>query len=245
LAVLAAEVLGDPDPVLATAAPAGVAVWQLREPHQQVVQSLPVAPAPAPPATVPLTAQQLAESKARAKLIADVPVAPGEPRDQADGDAIAAQLIGKPLPFDLVVDGAGRTLDLRALRGKKVLIAVLRGFLGEICLYCTAMSAMLTDQREKLADEGVAVLLVYPGEAEIEPRFWRLYAEEFAEVPPPYHVVYDADLRITAELGIESDLAYPTTLLINEQGIVTYAAVAASGTDRNGTAALRKAIDSL
>jgi len=88
-------------------------------------------------------------------------------------------------------------------------------------------------------------LVIYPGERENEKSFRRLYEEEFGEGPPPYRVFYDPDLELVTKLGIEGDLASPTTLIIDEKGTVQYAYVGEHRADRPATNALIKLIEGM
>lgn len=167
---------------------------------------------------------------------------PGGPRPRT-GTGLRENLMGKPLPFKVMKGIDGEDLDLTSYQGKqRVMIVVLRGFLGEVCMYCLGQTKALANARAKLQKANVEVLVIYPGARENEESFRRLYAEEFGEGPPPYRVFYDPDLELVTKLGIEGDLASPTTLIIDEKGVVQYAYVGEHRADRPATNALIKLI---
>jgi antitoxin component YwqK of YwqJK toxin-antitoxin module/peroxiredoxin len=157
-----------------------------------------------------------------------------------------ADLEGKPVPIDVLQGVDGTDVDLRQFRGKKrVLLVVLRGFLGEVCIYCIAQTEALARCREELESLGIEVLVVYPGAKENEESFERAYAMTFGKGAPPYRVFYDPDLAVVQKLGITGDLAFPTTLIIDEQGIVQYAYVGEHRADRPAAKELIKVIKGL
>ena len=87
--------------------------------------------------------------------------------------------------------------------------------------------------------------MIYPGARENEESFRKLYELEFGEGPPPYRVFYDPDLELVTKLGIEGDLASPTTLIIDKQGIVNYAYVGEHRADRPATNRLIELIEGM
>jgi peroxiredoxin len=67
----------------------------------------------------------------------------------------------------------------------------------------------------------------------------------FGKGAPPYRVFYDPDLEIVQRLGIAGDLAYPTTLIVDEQGLVQYAYKGVNRADRPAAKDLIKVIKGL
>ncbi|MCB9879478.1 MAG: redoxin family protein [Planctomycetes bacterium] len=164
----------------------------------------------------------------------------------ASGTGRRLGLEGKPLPFTVMKGVDGNDVDLTTYRGKRrVMIVVLRGFLGEVCIYCVAQTKALAKARAKLEAANVEVLVIYPGARENEESFRRLYEEEFGEGPPPYRVFYDPDLELVTKLGIKGDLASPTTLIVDEQGVVQYAYVGEHRADRPATKKLLEVIEGI
>jgi peroxiredoxin len=173
-----------------------------------------------------------------------------QPRSSATGasDSRRPDLEGKPMPTHRFKCADGGTLDLRDIqqRGKRVLFVVLRGFSGQVCVYCVAQTKALGDCKQEFADLGIEVVVVYPGPEGNEKSFLMAYEITFEEGPPPYAVLYDPNLELVTALGLQGgDLAYPSTFLLDEQGIIRYAYVGQHKADRPAAAALTKFIRSL
>jgi antitoxin component YwqK of YwqJK toxin-antitoxin module/peroxiredoxin len=146
---------------------------------------------------------------------------PNSPRPQGTGEL--KEWYGKPLPFSEMRGVDGGVVDLTQYHGKKkVMIVVLRGFLGEVCCYCIAQTKALAQSRTRLEQLGIEVLVVYPGAKENEASFEQAYKLTFNEGGPPYRVFYDPDLALVTRLGIEGDLASPSTIVVDEQGTIRF-----------------------
>lgn len=162
------------------------------------------------------------------------------------GPRALTELEGKPLPIDELRGVDGKTVRLADYVGKKqVLLVVLRGFLGEVCMYCVAQTEALAQCRAELEALGIEVLVLYPGPRENEKAFEKTYEMTFGKGAPPYRVFYDPDLELVRKLGVSGDLAYPTTIIVDRQGVVRYAYVGKDRADRPAARALIKKIKEL
>ena len=74
-------------------------------------------------------------------------------------------LVGMKLPVDRLLGHDGKVIDLMSYRGKRVFLVMLRGFAGQVCLYCSAQTRVITDMLDEFAQRDTAVLFVYPGPA--------------------------------------------------------------------------------
>jgi len=167
-------------------------------------------------------------------------------RSSGSGPRTLTELQGKPLPIDEMRGVDGKTVSLRDYVGKKrVLLVVLRGFLGEVCMYCVAQTEALAQCRAELEALNIEVLVLYPGPRENEKAFEKAYEMTFGKGAPPYRVFYDPDLELVAKLGVSGDLAYPTTIIVDQQGVVQYAYVGKDRADRPAAKALIKKIKEL
>jgi peroxiredoxin len=146
---------------------------------------------------------------------------PNAPKPQGTGEL--KEWYGKELPFQKMKGVDGTEIDVTQFRGKKkVMIVVLRGFLGEVCCYCVAQTKALSQSRERLVALGVEVLVIYPGARENEQSFEQAYKATFNEGAPPYRVFYDPNLDLVTQLGIEGDLASPSTILLDKEGKIQF-----------------------
>ena len=142
-------------------------------------------------------------------------------------------LIGKMLPQTRLLSANGDVIDLADSQGKeKVVVVVLRGFSGQVCLYCSTQTAALIDSLPRFVAKGARVVLVYPGTAEAVPQFIQAVRTLGREVPPDITVAIDPDLNMVRGLGIEDAMAKPTSIILNKQGAVAWIYVGANMTDR-------------
>jgi peroxiredoxin len=146
------------------------------------------------------------------------------------GDRERAQgLCGRPLPVTRFRAGDGSVLDLAALRGRRVLLVVLRGFTDRVCVNCLAQTAELVPAAAEFAKLEAEVVVLYPGPKSKLDAFVAACADEFADSGlPPYRVVYDPDLELAQGLGVIADLARPSALILDRDGIVRWAYIAES-----------------
>jgi peroxiredoxin len=168
------------------------------------------------------------------------PAMQGKPRRRAD-------LEGQPLPIAELRATDGSTVRLHDFHGKRrVLIVVLRGFFGQVCVYCVAQTEALAQCHDRFAELNMEVLILYPGPEGNEQAFLDAYRDTFGKGAPPYRVFYDPDLAIVKQLGIEGgDLAYPTTIFVDESGVVRYAYTGAHRADRPAAEELLKFVTGL
>ncbi len=171
---------------------------------------------------------------------------PSGSEDKTTGPGRRTALEGKELPIQVFQGVDGNTLDIRQYRGKKsVLVVVLRGFVGEVCVYCVAQTEALAQCRDRLDSLGIEVVVLYPGARENEDAFEKAYALTFGKGAPPYRVFYDPDLEFVNKLGIGGDLAFPTTFIVDKEGIVQYAFVGEHRADRPAAKKLIELIEGM
>ncbi len=164
------------------------------------------------------------------------------------GDEVSAEKrINKPLPVTELLRGDDERLDLKQFRGdREVLLVILRGYAGYVCAYCAAQTKALRDHYDEFEALGTEVVIVYPGNRDRLEAFLQSYkslVEEEGELP--FTVAYDPDFALVDSLDLRSDLALPTTLLIDKDGVVRYAYIGTDKTDRPSAEALIEAIKRL
>ncbi len=199
---------------------------------------LPAADAPplSPTITVPAlwTSAQEANANSLVRLYdkGDVVIRGYEDAFAPTGDRQKRDLLGKPLTQTRFLSATGSVLDIAKQRGKKpVLMVVLRGFSGQVCLYCAAQTTAIGKNIAKFRELGVEVVVIYPGPVEAVAPFIEA-VRSLANEPPPMPVALDVSLIAVRQLGIEDNLAKPTSLIIDKEGIVRYAYVGSTIADR-------------
>lgn len=165
------------------------------------------------------------------------------------GDAaLAAAAIGKPLPLRRFATGDGREFDLDALRGKRVVFVVLRGFATQVCVYCFTQTTELAAAAAAFAALDTEIVVMFPGSKGQLAAFQSACKEELGEQPPPFPMLFDADLTLARALGLQGDLARPAAFVLDRDGVVRFAYVAESSTniaDRPSAEELLRAVDKL
>ena len=160
----------------------------------------------------------------------------GARRKVAEGDRTkSAQIEGRALPWTKFPKAEGGVQDLRDLQGKKWLVLViLRGFGGQVCVYCATQTKAYAEQNafEAFQSLGAEVCVLYPGKGAGLKAFRDRYVQTFGEDFPPYQFLYDPGLRLVYGLGISDKLALPTTLIVDPEGVVRFSYVGQSIADR-------------
>lgn len=155
-------------------------------------------------------------------------------RGKREGDLEKSQpLLGRTLPRTKFEGTTGELIDIDAFKNnKKVLLLVLRGFAGQVCVYCATQTRALAPSLDTFRELNTEVLVLYPGPEAGLDAFLEAYTRTFGDDPPPYSLLYDPELALARELGIVGDLAIPTTLILDEQGVIRYAYVGENIEDR-------------
>lgn len=109
-----------------------------------------------------------------------------------------------------------------------VVLVVLRGYPGYQCPYCNRQVQDYIQNAQALAEVGARVLLVYPGPSEN----LGAKANEFLvnkQLPPNVTLVLDPGYEFTNQYGLRWDApketAYPSTFLIDKQGVVFFSKI--------------------
>jgi len=149
---------------------------------------------------------------------------------------------GKPLPQTRYLSSDGTVLDLAAWKGKRVVMVVMRGFSGQVCVYCATQTAALADAAARLRDQGVETLVVYPGPPAAVPAFLKAVASLRGSLPP-LPVALDAGLTLVRGLQIAGNLSLPATFIMDRDGIVRWTYVGTSIADRPSVVDIEKALE--
>lgn len=150
------------------------------------------------------------------------------------GDPLGMSLVGKALPQTRFLAINGGVIDL-AHPVRPTALFIMRGFSNSICLHCSSQTAAILKAQKDFADAGIDVLILYPGSAESVPVFLasahHLAKDDNAQ-PFPVPVLLDINLMLVRALHIEDNLSKPTTLIIGRDGLVAWAYVGRSISDR-------------
>lgn len=148
--------------------------------------------------------------------------------------ADAARWVGQELSQRRFLGAGGAVVDLDAYRDQgSVVLVILRGFAGSVCPYCTAQTRALSAGVGRFKEAGAQVIYVYPGSAASVPVFLNsLKTLSTQGTLPELPVLLDVDLAFVRSLGIEGELAKPTSIVIDRRGRISYAYVGRDLTDR-------------
>lgn len=147
----------------------------------------------------------------------------------------------------LFVDTKGKRVALKEYIGSKNLILVFtEGFSGMLCPFCKTQTSRLIANYDKFKERDTEILVVYPGARDHLDEF--LVAartsgkRQIDQVPFP--IVLDETMQAVDFFDIRSNLAHPSTYIIDKRGDVKLAYVGADMTaDRPSISALLKTLD--
>jgi peroxiredoxin len=159
---------------------------------------------------------------------------------RATGDPAGRQLLNKMLPQTRFLSSTGAVIDLARLK-KPVVLCVMRGFSGQVCIYCATQTAAIANNYSKFTAAGAEVVIIYPGPTEAVPAFVTA-VQSLRKDPPPMPIGLDVSLLLVRGLGVEENLAKPTSLIIDTNGKIAYAYIGASMADRPSVEDLLQAL---
>ncbi len=156
------------------------------------------------------------------------------------GDPAARALLNKMLPQTRFLSSTGTVIDLTRLK-KPVVVCLMRGFSGQVCIYCATQTAAIANNYQKFTNAGAEVVVIYPGPTESVPAFVQA-VQSLRKDPPPMPIGLDVSLLLVRGLGVEENLAKPTSLIIDTDGKIVYAYIGASMADRPSVEDLLQAL---
>ena len=178
---------------------------------------------------------------------------PQAPEAQATAPAPApagatAPRLGQKAPQFTLATPEGNLIHSAALtaRGTLVLV-VLRGYPGYQCPFCVKQVRDFEQAADQFASAGAQVLLVYPG----PPAQLDQHAKEFLAkqnpLPGNVHLVIDPDYTFTNQYGLRweasHETAYPSTFLIDRQGVIYFRKISSGHGDRTSAADILKEVE--
>lgn len=159
----------------------------------------------------------------------------------------AREYLGKPLPLTFFHDTDGAEVRSDAFKGKRVVLVVLRGFGGGVCVYCTAQTAALSEAGalERFEQLGAQLHVLFPGTRNGVEAFKRGYDALAPQERPPYGLLYQNDYLVSRLLDLEGNKVIPSTFVLDEDGIVRFAYIGEHIADRPPVATLFDELEKL
>ncbi|HEY1191137.1 MAG TPA: redoxin domain-containing protein [Gemmata sp.] len=158
----------------------------------------------------------------------------------------------KRLP-ERFTDATGREIDLAAYRGKSnVVLVVVKGFSPKyqaFCPGCLAQVGSLVNHYDEFQARGAEVLLVFPGARDTLDPYLRSSRVDGAGGNPkvPFPILLDPKLEAVEALGVRSELANPSTFILDRKGDVVFGYVGSMNDnyDRPSVKALLAQLDKI
>ena len=135
----------------------------------------------------------------------------------------------------LALDGTTVQLSKEVATGDPLVLAVLRGWPGYQCPCCTRQFGDYLTNAARFEESGTRVLFIYPGPGE----GLRGHAEAFTAsraMPKAFRILLDPDYAYTNAYGLRwnapQETAYPSTFVVDGNGVVTFADISQTHGDR-------------
>lgn len=157
--------------------------------------------------------------------------------------------VGDKAPDFVLKDlqGAEVSLGEQVKQGPTVVI-VLRGYPGYQCPICSQQFGELLGKAKEFADAKATVIFIYPGPAHDLDK----YAKEFVggkTFPGNYRFLLDPDFKFTELYKLRwnapQETAYPSTFVVDANGVIRFAKVSHSHGDRTASGELLGALAKL
>jgi len=135
-------------------------------------------------------------------------------------------------------DKNGSEVRLADLMTRDYLVLVVtRGWFGGVCFYCASQTSRWARRFDELDPYDAQLVVIFPTESDQDvPKLDELTKSiKGGEIPNediPYPILLDIQLTSVDQLGIRSELAKPSTYIIDREGRVRFAYVGESIADR-------------
>lgn len=139
-------------------------------------------------------------------------------------------------------------LNLTDYENKKNVVLVFTrglGSAGTLCPFCLTQTSRFISNYSKFTAKNAEVVVVFPGPSGKVAEFADKAAKEASGSKVPFPLVLDEALAQVAALGIEGDLAKPSTYILDKQGKVRFAYVGSHTGDRPSVNALLAQLDAI
>lgn len=135
-------------------------------------------------------------------------------------------------------DPEGKEVQLSDIMTEDYLVLVItRGWYGGVCFYCASQTSRWARRFEELEPYNAQLAVIFPTEnaeeaVKIDELEKRIRKGQIPNEEIPYPILLDINLSSVDQLGIRSDLAKPSTYIIDREGRVRFAYVGESIADR-------------
>ncbi|MAI73888.1 MAG: hypothetical protein CMM01_23725 [Rhodopirellula sp.] len=135
-------------------------------------------------------------------------------------------------------DPEGKEVQLSDIMTEDYLVLVItRGWYGGVCVYCASQTSRWARRFEELEPYNAQLAVIFPTEnaeeaVKIDELEKRIRKGQIPNEEIPYPILLDINLSSVDQLGIRSDLAKPSTYIIDREGRVRFAYVGESIADR-------------
>lgn len=135
-------------------------------------------------------------------------------------------------------DPEGKEVKLADIMTDEYLVLVItRGWYGGVCFYCGSQTSRWARRFEELEPYNAQLAVIFPTESaeeavKIDELEKRIRNGQIPNEDIPYPILLDINLSSVDQLGIRSDLAKPSTYIIDREGRVRFAYVGESIADR-------------
>jgi len=148
-----------------------------------------------------------------------------------------APAIGSKAPDFTLATPAGKSVQLsRQVKGRGLVLVLLRGYPGYQCPYCVKQVHDFVEHSSAFAAKGKTVLLVYPGPPADLDQHAKEFLEKQADLPANIVLVTDPDYRMTNLYGLRwnapHETAYPSTFILDGQGRISFEKISHGHGDR-------------
>jgi peroxiredoxin len=137
--------------------------------------------------------------------------------------------VGENAPDFALSTPQGKSVRLSQWVSKgPVVLVVLRGYPGYQCPFCNRQVQDFIQKAQGFADAGAHVVLVYPGPAQnLDAKANEFLADK--TLPENFDLLLDPGYKFTNLYGLrwdaEHETAYPSTFLIDRQGIIFFSKI--------------------
>jgi peroxiredoxin len=145
------------------------------------------------------------------------------------GFATTPPTVGDKAPDFALSSSEGKTVRLSEVTSKgPVVLLMLRGYPGYQCPFCNRQVQDFVQKSQAFAEAGARVVMVYPG----PPQDLGARAAEFLadkNFPNNFDMLLDPGYEFTNLYGLrwdaEDETAYPSTFLIDPQGVIFFSKI--------------------